>query len=129
MLRRSLSPLVTLFGLGSYCALTVLFPVFSNIGDTMLMELSGGYLLFGFVFLAADPQTMPKTAFGKIILGFVIGIVGNYIDGARFFLQKDRWGKDLLVFEIEANAFLWKMVRTLTGTLVNLDKTNASEDE
>ncbi len=76
MLRRSLSPLVTLFGLGSYCALTVLFPVFSNIGDTMLMELSGGYLLFGFVFLAADPQTMPKTAFGKIILGFVIGIVG-----------------------------------------------------
>lgn len=76
MLRRSLSPLVTLFGLGSYCALTVLFPVFSNIGDTMLMELSGGYLLFGFVFLAADPQTMPKTAFGKIMLGFMIGIIG-----------------------------------------------------
>lgn len=76
MLRRSLSPLVTLFGLGSYCALTVLFPVFSNIGDTMLMELSGGYLLFGFVFLAADPQTMPKTAFGKIMLGFIIGIIG-----------------------------------------------------
>ncbi len=52
----------------------------------------------------------------------------RYIDGARFFLQKDRWGKDLLVFEIEANAFLWKMVRTLTGTLVNLDKEGAPED-
>lgn len=52
----------------------------------------------------------------------------RYIDGARFFLQKDRWGKELLVFEIEANAFLWKMVRTLTGTLVNLDKTNAADD-
>ena len=38
------------------------------------------------------------------------------------FLQKDIWGNDLLVFQIEANAFLWKMVRTLTGTLVNLDK-------
>lgn len=52
----------------------------------------------------------------------------RYIDGARFFIQKDIWDEDLLVFEIEANAFLWKMVRTLTGTLVNLDKTNAPED-
>ena len=52
----------------------------------------------------------------------------RYIDGARFFIQKDIWGQELLVFEIEANAFLWKMVRTLTGTLVNLDKTGAAED-
>ena len=52
----------------------------------------------------------------------------RYIDEAKFFVQKDRWGNDLLVFQIEANAFLWKMVRTLTGTLVNLDKTNAAED-
>ncbi len=52
----------------------------------------------------------------------------RYIDNAKFFMQKDRWGNDLLVFQIEANAFLWKMVRTLTGTLVNLDKTNAAED-
>lgn len=52
----------------------------------------------------------------------------RYIDGARFFMQKDIFGNDLLVFEIEANAFLWKMVRTLTGTLVNLDKYNQPED-
>ena len=52
----------------------------------------------------------------------------RYIDGARFFIQKDIWGQDLLVFEIEANAFLWKMVRTLSGTLVNLDKAAAPED-
>ncbi|MBQ3842727.1 MAG: RnfABCDGE type electron transport complex subunit D [Ruminiclostridium sp.] len=76
MFRRSLSPLVMLCGLGSYCALTALFPVFSNIGDTLMLEISGGYLLFGFVFLAADPQTMPKTAAGKIVYGLVIGIVG-----------------------------------------------------
>ena len=76
MMRRSLSPLVTLAGLGSYCALTALFPVFSNIGDTLLLELSGGYLLFGFVFLAADPQTLPKSPAGKIVCGLVIGIVG-----------------------------------------------------
>ena len=52
----------------------------------------------------------------------------RYIDNACFFMQKDKWGNDLLVFEIEANAFLWKMVRTLTGTLINLDKDNAPDD-
>lgn len=52
----------------------------------------------------------------------------RYIDDAKFFIQKDIWGKDLLVFQIEANAFLWKMVRTLTGTIVNLDKENAPDD-
>lgn len=52
----------------------------------------------------------------------------RYIDNAHFFFQKDIFGKELLVFEIEANAFLWKMVRTLTGTIVNLDKNNAEPD-
>ena len=52
----------------------------------------------------------------------------RYIDDAHFFLQKDIWGNDLLVFQIEANAFLWKMVRTLTGTLIDLDKNKAEED-
>lgn len=52
----------------------------------------------------------------------------RYIDDAHFFMQKDLWGNDLLVFQIEANAFLWKMVRTLTGTLVDLDKRGADDD-
>lgn len=52
----------------------------------------------------------------------------RYIFDAKFFIQKDLWQNDLLVFQIEANAFLWKMVRTLTGTLVNLDKNNADEN-
>ncbi len=53
----------------------------------------------------------------------------RYLEGARFFRQKSfPDGKDIVVFEIEANAFLWKMVRTITGTLINLDKTNAPED-
>ena len=74
--RRSMSLLVTVFGLGSYCALTALFPAFSNIGETLMLELSGGYLLFGFVFLASDPQTLPKSYAGKIVYGIVIGIIG-----------------------------------------------------
>lgn len=52
----------------------------------------------------------------------------RYIDDAHFFMQKDIWGNDLLVFQIEANAFLWKMVRTLTGTLINLDRDSKPED-
>ena len=54
--------------------------------------------------------------------------MNRYIDDAHFFMQKDIWGRDLLVFQIEANAFLWKMVRTLTGTLINLDKTESPVD-
>ena len=52
----------------------------------------------------------------------------RYIEDAFFFIQKDIWGNNLLVFQIEANAFLWKMVRTLTGTLINLDKNNKPLD-
>ncbi len=74
--RRSMSLLVTSFGLGSYFALTALFPVYNSIGDTILLELIGGYLLFGFVFLASDPQTLPKSVPARIAYGFVIGILG-----------------------------------------------------
>lgn len=52
----------------------------------------------------------------------------RYIDDAHFFIQKDILGKNFLVFQIEANAFLWKMVRTVVGTLINLDKQNAPSD-
>ncbi len=52
----------------------------------------------------------------------------RYIDDAQFFYQNDIWGNKMLVFQIEANAFLWKMVRTLTGTLVNLDKKQLPPD-
>lgn len=53
----------------------------------------------------------------------------RYLDDAHFFTEKDMFGNELLVFQIEANAFLWKMVRTLTGTIVNLDKSNAEPDD
>lgn len=53
----------------------------------------------------------------------------RFISGARFFTQPvfpD--GREMVVFEIEANAFLWKMVRTITGTLIQLDRTDAPLD-
>jgi tRNA pseudouridine38-40 synthase len=48
----------------------------------------------------------------------------RYLYGAHFFPQGDR-----LVFEITANAFLWKMVRSITGTLIDLEKRGADPDE
>ena len=74
--RRSMSGFVTTVGLGSYFALTALFPVYTSIGDTIKLELMGGYLLFGFVFLASDPQTVPKTVPARIVYGLLIGIIG-----------------------------------------------------
>lgn len=41
----------------------------------------------------------------------------RYIDKAHFFMQDNK-----LVFEIEANAFLWKMVRSVTGTLIQMEQ-------
>jgi tRNA pseudouridine38-40 synthase len=41
----------------------------------------------------------------------------RYIRGAVFFVQGDT-----LIFEITANAFLWKMVRSVTGTLLHYEE-------
>ena len=45
----------------------------------------------------------------------------RYIYGASFFIEGDR-----LVFEISANAFLWKMVRSIAGTLIHFDEKDLS---
>ncbi len=53
----------------------------------------------------------------------------RYLEGARFFEQSDSFGQKFLVFEIEANAFLYRMVRSLTGTLIDLDKNGKGESD
>ncbi|MGL4986941.1 MAG: tRNA pseudouridine(38-40) synthase TruA [Treponemataceae bacterium] len=58
-------------------------------------------------FCAAGDQSVSKT---------------RYIEKAHFFEEKD-----LLIFEITANAFLWKMVRSLVGTLIHFEKTYQKE--
>jgi len=45
----------------------------------------------------------------------------RYIAGASFFMEGGR-----LVFEISANAFLWKMVRSVAGTLIRFDEKGLS---
>jgi tRNA pseudouridine38-40 synthase len=48
----------------------------------------------------------------------------RYLYGARFFPEGEK-----LVFEISANAFLWKMVRSITGTLIDLENRAAAVEE
>jgi tRNA pseudouridine38-40 synthase len=51
----------------------------------------------------------------------------RYVEDAFFF--RDESNPDLLVFQIEANAFLWKMVRSLTGTLIRLEQKGSDSAE
>ncbi|MFI3258329.1 MAG: tRNA pseudouridine(38-40) synthase TruA, partial [Spirochaetales bacterium] len=48
----------------------------------------------------------------------------RFIENASFFYEGDT-----LVFEICANAFLWKMVRTLVGTLIESEKKGKTADD
>ena len=47
----------------------------------------------------------------------------RYIYGSSFFYDGEK-----LIFEISANAFLWKMVRSIAGTLIRLDEKGLSSD-
>jgi tRNA pseudouridine synthase A len=48
----------------------------------------------------------------------------RYVEKAFFFMQNE-----MLVFEITANAFLWRMVRSLVGTMIELEKKGGTECE
>ena len=74
MFRRSLSPIVTLVAFGAFVGTSFLFPTYDNIASAIVVELISGNLLFGLIFLASDPQTVPKSALGKVFYGIVIGI-------------------------------------------------------
>lgn len=50
----------------------------------------------------------------------------RYIEGAKFFV--DGRNSQVVVFEITANAFLWKMVRSLVGSLVFFEKRSRSPE-
>jgi tRNA pseudouridine synthase A len=48
----------------------------------------------------------------------------RYVEKAFFFMQNE-----MLIFEITANAFLWRMVRSLVGTMIELEKKGGTEHE
>ena len=77
MLRRSLSFIVTLTAFGSFILSSFLFPTYDNITMAIIVELISGNLLFGLVFIANDPQTLPKSILGKLYYGLLIGILAT----------------------------------------------------
>lgn len=54
--------------------------------ESVFYELSSGYLLFGAVFLAAEPYRMPERALGRAIYGVVLGYITMMF---RFFGQTE----------------------------------------
>ena len=48
----------------------------------------------------------------------------RYINRAHFFIDRE-----FLVFEISANAFLWRMVRSITGTLLPYEQQNGTKED
>lgn len=72
--RRSNSGFVTLTCVLTVAGLAALFPRAEiSAGESAIYELSTGYILFGTVFLAAEPFHTPKTTPGKIMYGFALG--------------------------------------------------------
>ena len=48
----------------------------------------------------------------------------RFINRAHFFIDRE-----FLVFEISANAFLWRMVRSITGTLLHYEQKNGTKED
>jgi len=74
LLRRSISPVVTISCISVVTIFRLLFPIYDDVIGALVRELFGGYLFFALIFLANDPQTIPKTAFGKLYYGVILGI-------------------------------------------------------
>lgn len=49
--------------------------VVTGTASSIIFEASSGALIFGLVFMASDPTTMPKTNNGKILYGTTLGII------------------------------------------------------
>ncbi|MDE7281862.1 MAG: RnfABCDGE type electron transport complex subunit D [Ruminiclostridium sp.] len=75
MFRRALSPTVTFVSFGVFLALSFLSSSYDNFYNAIIIEIIGGNILFGLLFLASDPQTSPQTFLGKIYYGMIIGIL------------------------------------------------------
>ncbi|WMJ23804.1 RnfABCDGE type electron transport complex subunit D [Paludicola sp. MB14-C6] len=53
----------------------LLFPrVQTNLVSSLVFEFTSGVLLFGTIFMASDPATMPKTKNGQVLYGLILGI-------------------------------------------------------
>lgn len=76
LLRRRLSPLIVAAPLFVVGLTAVLFPrTTTGLLNSVVYEFSSGALIFGIVFLANDPATMPETRAGRLFYGLVLGVI------------------------------------------------------
>ncbi|MDR0222478.1 MAG: RnfABCDGE type electron transport complex subunit D [Oscillospiraceae bacterium] len=91
MIRRSASPTVTLSALFASGLFSGVLAPGGGIAGPLLMMLVSGYFLFILIFLANDPQTLPKTFLGKIYYGALFGLAAAFfgkfgkVDGSPAF--------------------------------------------
>ncbi|MGN1340282.1 MAG: RnfABCDGE type electron transport complex subunit D [Oscillospiraceae bacterium] len=74
LIKHSTSFTAVISCIASVCAISALYP---RIGVSPLMsifyELSSGYLLFGIIFLSAEPYLLPQRRAARVIYGVVLG--------------------------------------------------------
>lgn len=76
VIRRGNSLCVVLSCLASVGVMALFFPRINvNPWMSVFYELTSGYLLFGTVFLAAEPYRIPKRTMGCVIYGAVLGLI------------------------------------------------------
>lgn len=74
VLRRIAALKVVIPALGVVALVAIVAPrVNTGIISSLIFEGSAGALLFGLIFMANDPVTLPKTSAGKLLYGVIIG--------------------------------------------------------
>lgn len=92
ILRKTISPRIPVFYIGTVAALTLLFPRGGNDPlEWMLYSLLSGGLLLAALFMATDPVTSPVTPWGQVLYAVGCGALtvflryfGAYPEGAGF---------------------------------------------
>lgn len=74
LFRKSISFCTTLGGIGSMALLSYLL---TGSADATVFRFISGFVLFGFIFLASDPQTLPYTGGGRLLYGISLGIIAT----------------------------------------------------
>lgn len=75
VLRRSVSLSATLGAITVTALLTYLTTSVEPTWEAVVFQFISGFMLFGFIFLANDPQTLPYTNGGRILYGIFLGVI------------------------------------------------------
>lgn len=70
--RKSVSLAATLGGMGVMAAVSY---IIAPSLDSLTFQFISGFVLFGFIFLASDPQTLPLTNGGRLLYGLLLGLI------------------------------------------------------